>query len=60
MAFQSKMALLASDSSPESKCFLFRLLMTDREHEKQKVKGTEEPLVMEDILKARTELVLSS
>lgn len=54
------MALLASDSSPEPKCFLFRLLTTDREHEKQKVKGTEEPLVMEDILKARTELALSS
>lgn len=42
MAFQSKMTLLASDSSPASMCFLFRLLMMDREHEKQKVKGTEE------------------
>lgn len=34
--------------------------MTDREHEKQKVKGKEDPLVMEDILKAGTELALSS
>lgn len=51
MAFPSKMALLTSDSSPESKCFLFRLLMRDREHEKQKLKGTEETLLMEDILK---------
>lgn len=41
MAFQSKMALLASDLSPESKCFLFRLLMADREHKKQQVKGKE-------------------
>ena len=42
MAFQSKMTLLASHSSPASKCFLFRLLMMDREREKQKVKGIEE------------------
>ena len=42
MAFQSKMTLLASYSSPALKCFLFRLLMMDREHEKQKVKETEE------------------
>lgn len=59
MAFQSKMALLASDSSPESKCFLFRLLMADREHKKKQVKG-KNWAVMEDILKARTELALSS
>lgn len=36
IAFQSKMTLLTSDSSTVSKGFLFRLLMMDREHEKQK------------------------